>query len=78
MIMGNIIKGTNAVFFKKPLDFLFEFIPQITFMLCIFGYMIVMIFVKWAQDWGYNWNDTAPNLITVLMNMFLKLGSLDD
>lgn len=40
--------------------------------------MVVMIFIKWSTDWNYNWEDTAPNLITVLMNMFLKLGALDD
>lgn len=78
MIMGNLIKGANAIYFRKPLDFLFEFVPQIVFMLGIFGYMIIMVFIKWSKDWGYNWDNTAPNLITVLMNMFLKLGSLDD
>jgi vacuolar-type H+-ATPase subunit I/STV1 len=44
----------------------------------VFGYMVIMIFIKWSTDWNYNWEDTAPNLITVLMNMFLKLGALDD
>jgi len=78
MVMGNLIKGTNAIYFKRPLDFIFEFIPQIVFMLGIFGYMVIMIFIKWGIDWNYNWDNTAPNLITVLMNMFLKLGSLDD
>jgi vacuolar-type H+-ATPase subunit I/STV1 len=47
-------------------------------MLSIFGYMILMIFIKWSIDWTYNWNDDAPNLITVLMNMFLRFGALDD
>jgi len=40
--------------------------------------MIIMIFIKWSTEWNYNWNNNAPNLITVLMNMFLKMGSLDD
>jgi len=44
----------------------------------IFGYMIIMIFIKWNIDWSYNWANNAPNLITVLMNMFLKFGALDD
>lgn len=77
MVVGILFKGANAIYFKKPLDFFFEFIPQLIFMLCIFGYMIVMIFVKWSTDFNYNWGDDAPNLITVLMNMFLKVGSLD-
>jgi V-type H+-transporting ATPase subunit a len=40
--------------------------------------MVVMIFIKWGTDWGYNWDDTAPNLISILMNLILKLGSLDE
>ena len=78
MLAGNLLKGSNSLHFRSSLDFFFEFIPQIVFMGCIFGYMIIMIFIKWTTDWNYNWGDNAPNLITVLMNMFLKLGSLDD
>jgi hypothetical protein len=47
-------------------------------MLAIFGYMVIMIFIKWSTDWRYNWDDTAPNLITTLMNLFLKVGGLGD
>ena len=78
MIAGNFFKGANAIHFRSAIDFFFEFIPQLVFMCCIFGYMIIMIFIKWASDWNYNYEDNAPNLITVLMNMFLKLGALDD
>lgn len=78
MICGNFFKGANAIHFKSKTDFFFEFIPQLVFMSCIFGYMILMIFIKWCTPWNYNFNDDAPNLITVLMNMFLKLGKLDD
>ena len=78
MICGNFFKGANAIHFRSKTDFFFEFIPQLVFMSSIFGYMILMIFIKWCTPWNYNFNDDAPNLITVLMNMFLKLGKLDD
>ena len=78
MIAGNFFKGANALHFKSKTDFFFEFIPQLLFMTCIFGYMILMIFIKWCTDWEYDRDKIAPNLITVLMNMFLKLGSLDN
>ena len=78
MIAGNFFKGANALHFKSKIDFFFEFIPQLLFMVCIFGYMILMVFIKWCSSWNYNWSNQAPNLITVLMNMFLKLGSLDN
>jgi len=51
MIFGICMKYVNAVYFKDGLTFVFEFIPQIIFMTGMFGYMIFMIFVKWAQKW---------------------------
>lgn len=78
MICGNFFKGANAIHFKSKINFFFEFIPQLVFMCAIFGYMIIMVFIKWCSSWNYNFGDRAPNLITVLMNMFLKLGKLDD
>lgn len=78
MTAGVLFKGANALHFGSYLDFFFEFIPQLVFMLSIFGYMVIMIFIKWCSDWGYNWSDSAPNLITTLMNIFLKGGQLDD
>ncbi|CAG9314003.1 unnamed protein product [Blepharisma stoltei] len=78
MICGNFFKGVNSIHFKNPINFIFEFIPQLLFMVCFFGYMILMVFIKWCTEWHYNWNDNAPNLITILMNMALKMGSLGD
>jgi V-type H+-transporting ATPase subunit a len=71
---GIIIKGMNAVYFKSSMDFFFEFIPQIIFMTLLFGYMIVMIFIKWATNWE-NTSD-APSIITHLMSIFLNFGSV--
>lgn len=42
----------------------------------LFGYMIIMIFIKWATDWTGNLSK-APSIITTLMNIFLNLGSVD-
>jgi len=71
---GIIIKGMNAVYFKSPMDFVFEFIPQIIFMTLLFGYMIIMIFIKWATFWT-NTHD-APSIINHLMSIFLNYGSV--
>jgi V-type H+-transporting ATPase subunit a len=75
MILGIFLKGMNAVYFKNSVDFIFEFLPQIVFMTILFGYMNFMIFIKWATDWS---NDTsrAPSIITLLMGIFLKGGSV--
>ena len=76
MCMGIILKGMNALYFNNTLDFVFEFIPQIIFMTSLFGYMIFMIFFKWAFDWSGKL-DKAPSLITQLMNIALKLGDVE-
>ena len=76
MTLGIILRGLNNLFFKDYLGFLFEFIPQIIFMLLLFGYMIVLIFIKWGTDYSKN-TANAPSIITILMNLALNHGSVD-
>jgi len=51
MMMGNLCKMTNALHFKKKKDLIFEFVPEILFMGCLFGYLVMLIFLKWNTDW---------------------------
>ncbi|CAM9970607.1 unnamed protein product, partial [Hapterophycus canaliculatus] len=51
MTFGVCLKAMNAVYFKESLDFFYEFIPMIVFVLSLFGYMIVLIFMKWSINW---------------------------
>lgn len=76
MICGILLRGLNAIYFESAMDFFFEFIPQIIFMSLLFGYMLIMIFIKWSTDWTLN-SSKAPSIISTLMNIFLKLGSVD-
>ncbi len=75
MTFGIVLKGVNAYYFKAPFDLIFEFIPQLIFMCILFGYMIVMIFVKWATDWSQN-TKAAPSIISQLMGIVLNGGSV--
>lgn len=77
MILGICLKGMNALFFKSKMDFFFEFIPQFIFMNLLFGYMCIMIFIKWGTDWSNN-SSQSPSIITTLMNLFLKAGSVEN
>jgi V-type H+-transporting ATPase subunit a len=43
----------NGIKFRKWYDVFFEFIPQILFMWCMFGYLCVLVVYKWSQDYGY-------------------------
>ena len=76
MTLGIILRGLNNLFFEDYLGFFFEFIPQITFMCLLFGYMIALIFIKWNTDYSKD-TSNAPSIITILMNLALKKGSVD-
>ncbi|KAL4229509.1 Unc-32p [Mactra antiquata] len=70
MTFGLSLSLLNHRYFKKPLNIYCEFIPQLIFMCSIFGYLIMVIIVKWLK---FTEKDTriAPNLIIGLINMFL-------
>ena len=76
MTLGIILRGLNNLFFEDYLGFFFEFIPQIIFMLLLFGYMIALIFIKWGTDYSKN-TANAPSIITILMNLALNHGSVE-
>lgn len=75
MVFGIIMKGMNSIYFKNYVDFIFEFIPQIIFMTLLFGYMCIMIFIKWATDWSHD-TSKAPSILSQLMMIFLNGGSV--
>lgn len=77
MLAGIVLRGMNAVYFNNYVDFIFEFVPQLIFMTLLFGYMNIMIFIKWGTDWSQD-PSKAPSIITLLMNIFLKGGSVDN
>lgn len=81
MSLGIFMKAFNAFHFRSFLDLIFEFIPQITLLLCLFGFMDVLIIWKWLQNWIFINKDpaeTAPSIIGIMINMFLKFGELVD
>ena len=67
MCLGISMKGVNAFYFREPLNFIFEFIPQLIFMLVTFGYMCVAIIIKWNINWGDG--SSAPSIISIFINL---------
>ena len=72
MSFGIILKGVNLIFEKKIWDFILVFIPEIVLMLILFGYMDFLIFVKWSTDYSGGKESTAPDIKSILLNIFLK------
>ncbi|KAK3612173.1 hypothetical protein CHS0354_016558 [Potamilus streckersoni] len=70
MLFGVALSLLNHRYFRKPLNIFCEFIPQLIFMCSIFGYLIILIFVKWTHFTSKD-SSSAPNLLIGLINMFL-------
>ena len=70
------MKGFNNIHFKKPIDFMFEFLPQIIMLLALFGFMDLMIIIKWLTNYEAMVGAVPPSVITSMINMCLNFGSL--
>ena len=53
MTFGLVLRGLNSFFFRNYLDLFTEFLPMIIFDMAFFGYMVVLIFVKWSINWDH-------------------------
>ena len=68
--------------FKKTLSIWTEFIPQLLFMQCIFGYLCFTIIYKWSIPWyepdaNGNPRNSPPGLLNLLIYMFLQPGKVE-
>lgn len=76
MTFGVCLQLWNHRHFKKPLNIWAEFVPQLLFFQSIFGYLAILILVKWSTDW-YSQGLNPPNLLNTLIYMFLSPGRID-
>jgi V-type H+-transporting ATPase subunit a len=51
MSLGIFMKAFNAIHFGRWIDFFFEFLPQIVLLWALFGWMDLLIIVKWLLPW---------------------------
>ncbi|KAI8600084.1 V-type ATPase, V0 complex, 116kDa subunit family [Dissophora ornata] len=84
MSFGICMVYYNAKFFRKPIDIIGGFIPQMMFMQCLFGYLVMMILYKWTVDWfetdaaGHSMHNSPPSLLNTMIYMFLSPGSVNE
>jgi len=75
MSVGIFLSCLNGLHFKKPINIFCEFLPQILFLLSIFGYMVFLIILKWCIDW-VGTGQQPPFLLNVMIQMFLHPQSV--
>ncbi|EUB63307.1 V-type proton ATPase subunit a isoform [Echinococcus granulosus] len=68
MLFGILLGAFNYRFFKNSLSIYCDLIPEVLFMLSIFGYLVFMIFYKWIVFCSKD-AATAPSLLISLINM---------
>ncbi|KAG6678414.1 hypothetical protein I3842_14G079500 [Carya illinoinensis] len=65
MNMGIILSYFNARFFGSSLDIRYQFVPQIIFLNSLFGYLSLLIIIKWCTG-------SQADLYHVMIYMFLS------
>ena len=76
MMLGILMKAFNSIQFKSKTDFICEFIPQFILLTVWFGYMDLLIIMKWVTNYD-NYEYTAPSIITTMINIPLKAGLVE-
>lgn len=70
MLFGVILSLFNHIYHRKIINIIGEFIPQVIFLLAIFGYMNFMIFFKWLIYTDKE-SARAPSILITMINMFM-------
>ena len=74
MLLGLVLSLFNHL---RECDFMgvfFVVVPEIIFLSCTFGYMTLLIIIKWCTAWE-NTHD-APSLLETMTNFFLAPGNV--
>ena len=76
MLFGIMLSYRNAAYFRNRVNVLFEFIPQFLFMSCLFGYLVLLILIKWSTDYNApacvsDPNCVPPDLKSTLIGIFM-------
>uniref|UniRef100_A0A336KL07 V-type proton ATPase subunit a n=1 Tax=Culicoides sonorensis TaxID=179676 RepID=A0A336KL07_CULSO len=77
MLFGVCMSIPNHIHLKRKMNIILEFVPQFLFLLCLFGYMVFMIFFKWSI-YGPKMNDIqkgtscAPSILIYFIDMILQ------
>ncbi|KPU72856.1 uncharacterized protein Dana_GF23290, isoform I [Drosophila ananassae] len=75
MIFGVVMSWHNHTYFRNRISMLYEFIPQLVFLLLLFFYMVLLMFIKWIKFAATNAKPyseaCAPSILITFIDMVL-------
>uniref|UniRef100_W5MHE3 V-type proton ATPase subunit a n=1 Tax=Lepisosteus oculatus TaxID=7918 RepID=W5MHE3_LEPOC len=77
MTFGVCLSVCNYRHFQEISSIFLVFLPEVVFMLCLFGYLVFMILFKWVV-YGPGQSRTAPSILIHFIDMFLFSSSKDN
>ncbi|XP_062053585.1 V-type proton ATPase 116 kDa subunit a 4 isoform X2 [Lepus europaeus] len=70
MVFGVVLSLFNHIYFRNTANIALQFIPEMIFLLCLFGYLVFMVVFKWCQ-FDVHMSQHAPSILIHFINMFL-------
>ncbi|XP_019370939.1 PREDICTED: V-type proton ATPase 116 kDa subunit a isoform X1 [Gavialis gangeticus] len=70
MVFGVVLSLFNHIYFRRTINIVLQFIPEMIFILCLFGYLLFMIIFKWCY-YNVHISQHAPSILIHFINMFL-------
>uniref|UniRef100_A0A7S0P583 V-type proton ATPase subunit a n=1 Tax=Calcidiscus leptoporus TaxID=127549 RepID=A0A7S0P583_9EUKA len=77
MTLGISLSLLNHLEFGDVRSIWFQFVPELVFFLAIFGYLVLMILLKWSTDW-VGLALRPPSLLNTLIAMFMSPGVYEE
>ncbi|KFO85683.1 V-type proton ATPase 116 kDa subunit a isoform 2, partial [Buceros rhinoceros silvestris] len=77
MGFGVLLSVFNHVHFQQRHRLVLEFLPEMIFLLALFGYLVFLIFYKWVKFSAVN-SLVAPSILIHFIDMFLFTSNVDN
>ncbi|XP_026850724.1 V-type proton ATPase 116 kDa subunit a isoform X8 [Drosophila persimilis] len=75
MVFGVVMSWHNHTYFRNRISLIYEFIPQLMFLLLLFFYMVLLMFIKWIKFAATNEKPyseaCAPSILITFIDMVL-------
>uniref|UniRef100_A0A3P9P2U9 V-type proton ATPase subunit a n=1 Tax=Poecilia reticulata TaxID=8081 RepID=A0A3P9P2U9_POERE len=73
MSFGVVLSVFNHLHFRQKFSVYLLFLPELLFLICLFGYLVFMILYKWLAFSARN-SSQAPSILIHFINMFLEFN----